>query len=156
MKQKFLRLIANLKFAIILLLIISLFSIIGTIIEQDQPLEVYKNNYPLANPLFHILSWDIIVFFGFNQIYKTYWFICLIVLFGLSLITCTFIQQFPSLNIARRCQFFRNYTQFNSLTVSTILSHPGYVKILSQIKRKNYSLFPVSYTHLTLPTIYSV
>ena len=49
MKQRIFRLIADLRFAIFLLLLISIFSIIGTIIEQDQPIEVYKLNYPLMN-----------------------------------------------------------------------------------------------------------
>ena len=60
MKQRLLRLLADLRFAIAILLIISLVSIIGTIIEQDQSIEIYKLNYPLTNKLFGIFSWDII------------------------------------------------------------------------------------------------
>jgi len=48
MKQKIFRLFADLKFAIFTLLLISSCSIIGTVIEQDQPIEVYKTNYPLV------------------------------------------------------------------------------------------------------------
>ena len=44
MKQKILKSFADLRFAIILLLLIALFSIIGTIIEQDQSIETYKIN----------------------------------------------------------------------------------------------------------------
>ena len=47
MKQKFFRLIADLRFAIFILLLISFCSIIGTVIEQDQSLETYKANYPI-------------------------------------------------------------------------------------------------------------
>ena len=53
MKQKILRLLADLRFAIFLLLLISFVSIIGTIIEQDQSIEVYKLNYPLTNKLYY-------------------------------------------------------------------------------------------------------
>ena len=64
MKQIIFKTLADLRFAIILLLIIAIASIIGTIIEQDQPIEIYKANYPLINPLFGFLSWDIILRFG--------------------------------------------------------------------------------------------
>ena len=42
MKQSFLKSIADLRFAIIILIIIAFSSIIGTIIEQDQSIETYK------------------------------------------------------------------------------------------------------------------
>ena len=103
MKQKFFRLLADLRFSIFILLLISLCSIIGTIIEQDQSIEIYKTNYPLINPVFGILSWDRILFFGLDHVYKTWWFLTLIFLFGCSLILCSFLQQLPSLKIARRC-----------------------------------------------------
>ena len=61
MKQRFLKLLADLRFAITILLIIAFVSLIGTIIEQDASIEVYKLNYPLTNKLFGILSWDIIL-----------------------------------------------------------------------------------------------
>ena len=61
MKQKLFRSLADLRFAISILLIIALFSIIGTVIEQDQSIETYKLNYPLTNRVFGFLSWDIIL-----------------------------------------------------------------------------------------------
>jgi cytochrome c biogenesis protein len=107
MKQNILRSLADLRFAIFILLIIALSSIIGTVIEQDQSIEIYKLNYPLTNKVFGFLSWDIIFKFGFDHVYKTWWFLLFLLIFGISLLTCTFLQQFPSLKIARRCQFFR-------------------------------------------------
>nr|YP_010517016.1 c-type cytochrome biogenesis protein [Haslea provincialis]UXN44798.1 c-type cytochrome biogenesis protein [Haslea provincialis] len=141
MKQKFFRLIADLRFAIFILLVISASSIIGTIIEQDQPIELYKINYPLTNPVFGVLTWDRIIQFGFDHVYKTWWFFTLIFLFGVSLILCTFLQQFPSLKIARRCQFFRTTNQFYQLKISTILNNFSLNKILFRITRDKYSIF---------------
>ena len=111
MKQKIFRLIADLRFSIFLLLLISLLSITGTVIEQNQSIEIYKLNYPLSNPVFGFLTWDPILKFGLDHVYQTWWFLTLIFLFGFSLILCTFLQQFPSLKIARRCQFFRKKLQ---------------------------------------------
>jgi cytochrome c biogenesis protein len=79
MKQIILKTLADLRFAIFILLIIASASVIGTIIEQDQSVEYYKLNYPLAERLFGFLSWDIILKCGFDHVYKTPWFISFIV-----------------------------------------------------------------------------
>ena len=141
MKQKIFRLLADLRFSIFILLLISLCSIIGTVIEQDQSIEIYKINYPLTSPIFGFLTWDRILQFGFDHVYKTWWFFTLIFLFGISLISCTFLQQLPSLKIARRCQFFRTTGQFSRLKISTILNNFSFNKILLKIKDNQYSIF---------------
>ena len=141
MKQKIFRLLADLRFAIFILLLISFCSIAGTIIEQDQSIETYKLNYPLTNRVFGFLSWDIILKFGLDHVYKTWWFISFIVLFGLSLLTCTILQQLPALKISRRCQFFRTPQQFQRLKITTELKNFNFYKILSKIKKTQYSVF---------------
>ena len=141
MRQNIFRSIADLRFAIFILLIIASFSVIGTVIEQDQSIETYKLNYPLTNPIFGFLSWDIILQFGFDHIYKTWWFLTLILLFGTSLLTCTILQQFPSFKIARRCQFFRTTQQFCRLNISTKLKHLSFAQLLFKLKENNYSIF---------------
>jgi cytochrome c biogenesis protein len=141
MNQKIFRLVADLRFSIFILLLISFCSIAGTIIEQDQSIEVYKINYSLTNPVFGFLTWDRILQFGLDHVYSTWWFFTLIFLFGLSLISCTFLQQVPSLKIARRCQFFRTTGQFYRLKISTILNKFSFNKILTTIKQNQYSIF---------------
>lgn len=141
MKQNVFRFLADLRFAISILLIIASSSIIGTVIEQDQSIETYKLNYPLTNRIFGFLSWDIILKFGFDHVYKTWWFITFILLFGISLLTCTILQQFPSLRIARRCQFFRTTDQFRLLNISTNLRHLPLTQLLFRVKEKKYSIF---------------
>ena len=141
MKRIFLKYIADLRFSISILLIIACSSIIGTIIEQDQSIETYKINYPLINPLFGFVSWDLIFRFGFNHVYTTWWFISFIIIFGVSLLTCTFLQQVPSFKIARRCQFFRTTQQFKRLNFSKNISHLSLNQLLFNIKNKQYSIF---------------
>jgi len=141
MKQKFFRLLADLRFAISILLLIGLTSIIGTIIEQNQSIETYKINYPLTNPILGFLSWDTIIRFGLDHVYTTWWFISLILLFGISLIICTFLQQLPSLKVARRCQFLRNIKQFRRLKISILLTNFSTTKLLFKLKQNEYSLF---------------
>ena len=141
MKQKIFKLLADLRFSIFLLLLISFCSILGTIIEQDQTIEIYKINYPIANPIFGFLSWDRIIKFGLDHVYRTWWFIILILLFGLSLTLCSFLQQLPLLKISRRCQFFRTLSSFNKLKLSTYLNTFSFNQILFRIKEQNYLIF---------------
>ena len=141
MKQKLFRTIADLRFSIFILLLISFCSILGTVIEQDQSIEIYKLNYPLTKPVLGFLTWDRILQLGIDHVYRTWWFFLLIFLFGFSLISCTFLQQFPSLKVARRCQFFRTTEQFYRLKISTILTTFGYSKILARIQQNQYSIF---------------
>lgn len=141
MRIKLLKYLADLRFAISILLIISFCSIIGTVIEQDQSIEIYKLNYPITNKLFGFLSWETIIQFGFDHVYKTWWFLTLILIFGISLLTCTFLQQFPSIKIARRCQFIRTIDPFTRLKISTILTKQAFTKIIGNIKVGNYSVF---------------
>nr|YP_010207911.1 Cytochrome c biogenesis protein [Pseudo-nitzschia micropora]UBA14924.1 Cytochrome c biogenesis protein [Pseudo-nitzschia micropora] len=141
MRQKIFRLFADLRFSIFTLLLISGCSIIGTVIEQDQSIEMYKINYPITNPVFGFLSWDRILYFGLDHVYKTWWFLFLIFLFGCSLVLCSFLQQLPSLKVARRCQFFRTNRAFYKLNNYTILTTPSFSKILAGIKTEHYSIF---------------
>ena len=71
MKLRFVlvRYLANLQFAIILLLTIASFSILGSIIEQDQPIDFYKNAY--SQPWFGIFTSNIILQFGFCLLYTS-------------------------------------------------------------------------------------
>ena len=71
--------LANLKFAIILLILIASLSILGTVIEQDQTVEFYKINY--QQTIYSIRVWQIIIQFGLNHIFKTSWFIGLLIIF---------------------------------------------------------------------------
>ena len=141
MKQRILRFLADLRFAIFILLLIGICSIFGTIIEQEQPIEIYKLNYPIIDPILGVFSWPLILRFGLDHVYKTWWFLSLIILFGISLSLCSFFQQLPSVKIARRCQFFRTTQQFYKLKISTIFSSMLVTKILSRIQKKNYSIF---------------
>jgi cytochrome c biogenesis protein len=141
MKQRIFRFLADLRFAIFILILLSLFSMLGTIIEQDQPIEVYKLNYPLTSKLFSFLSWKLILQLGLDHVYKTWWFYGLILIFSMSLITCTFLQQFPALKIAQRCQFFRVQNSFKQLKFYRTINISRFNKVLKELKQAGYSFF---------------
>jgi uncharacterized protein with PQ loop repeat len=56
MKQKIFRLVADLRFSIFILLLISFCSILGTIIEQDQSIEIYKTKLSINKSSFWIFN----------------------------------------------------------------------------------------------------
>lgn len=60
-----LRLFSNLQFSIILLLLIAIFSTIGTVIEQNKESSFYQTQYTLSNEYYNILNWKNIELFGF-------------------------------------------------------------------------------------------
>jgi cytochrome c biogenesis protein len=95
----------------------------------------------VTNPIFGFLSWDIIIKFGFDHVYKTWWFITLLFLFGVSLLTCTFLQQLPTLKISQRCQFFRTSQQFQRLKITTELSDVLFPQLVNKIRQTQYSIF---------------
>ena len=116
-KYYLVRYLANLQFAIILLLSIAGVSTVGSVIEQNQPPEYYQTNYaPELGKLFNSTT---ILNFGFDHIFRTWWFILLLVLFGSSLLCCTFLQQLPILTSARKLKFYQSGTNYNILPFRT-------------------------------------
>jgi cytochrome c biogenesis protein len=104
---KFIYLLGNLKLAIILLLVIATVSSLGTVIEQNKPTSFYEINYPSSTPIAGFVSSDLILFLGLDHIYTVHWFLLLLIVFGLSLASCTLSRQIPSLKLARIWKFFK-------------------------------------------------
>ena len=131
---KFLRrelfpILGNLKFAIVLLLIIAIFSISGTVIEQGETLNFYQQNYPERPALFGFLTYRLLLNIGLNHVYSTWWFLALLILFGTSLTICTFNRQLPMLKVAKRWHYYTKPQSFSKLALSTELTG-GSVNVL--------------------------
>nr|YP_010850559.1 cytochrome c biogenesis protein ccs1 [Lophurella hookeriana]WGH13322.1 cytochrome c biogenesis protein ccs1 [Lophurella hookeriana] len=102
---KSLKKLANLNFSLAILSMIAFFCVLGSILEQDKSLFYYKLNYPT----FYIF----IVFLGLDHVFRTWWFIFVLIIFIFSLLMCTFSTQLPSLKNARRWKFLYNKNLFN-------------------------------------------
>ena len=85
--EKIFKRLANLQFAVTLLSLISIVISLGTIIEQDQPLSFYKENYPETNPIFGFITANLIIQLGLNTVYTNTWFIILLFVFVSSLLS---------------------------------------------------------------------
>jgi cytochrome c biogenesis protein len=144
-RRELLPLLADLRLAIVLLLVIASFSISGTVIEQGQSLQFYQSNYPEHPALFGFLTWKVILTVGLDHVYRTWWFLSLLILFGSSLTACTFTRQFPALSAARLWKFYDRSRQFEKLALSAELN--GNVEtrnlesLTSLLQQKRYRVF---------------
>ncbi|MCL1474012.1 cytochrome c biogenesis protein [Argonema antarcticum] len=134
-------LLANLRFAILLLLAIALFSISGTLIEQGQSIPFYQTNYPEHPALFGFLTWKVILILGLNDVYRTWWFLSLLILFGSSLSACTFTRQFPALKAARSWKFYDQPRQFEKLALSAEIETGSINSLLPALQKRGYRIF---------------
>lgn len=90
---KFLKFFIDLRFAIFLLLLIALLSSIGSIIEQNESISFYEEKYKTS--IYGIINSSFILKAGLNNIYSSWYFLFLLFSLAFSLLSCTFIRQFP-------------------------------------------------------------
>lgn len=145
MKNKYLTTIAkklaNLQLAISLLFTIGLIIAIGTIIEQDQSLNFYKQNYSDISPMFGFLTWKIIIFLGLDKIYTVWWFLLLLGLFAASLLSCTLTTQLPSIKTFKIWKFYNKPAQLKSLSITDTLDRGLFNSFAYYCNDNNYHFF---------------
>ena len=137
--DRILKKLANLQLAISFLLIIGVVVAIGTVIEQDKTIAFYQQNYPLDKPILGFINWQFLLFFNFDHVYTSYWFIILLFLFGLSLLSCTLSVQFPVLRKLRRWKFYTNVKRANG--IGEVLPRNTTNNFAYQLHNSNYNLF---------------
>lgn len=141
-KKELLPVLANLKLAIVLLLAIAVFSITGTVIEQGQSIAFYQANYPEHPALFGFLTWKVLLTAGFDHVYRTWWYLALLILFGASLTACTFTRQLPALRwFSRTWNFYSQPRQFRKFALSAEFPHGNLDQISTLLEQRKYKLF---------------
>lgn len=140
-RKEILPVLTDLKLAIVLLLVIAVFSVSGTVIEQGQTPAFYQANYPEHPALFGFLSWKVIQAVGLDHVYRTWWFLSLLVLFGVSLTACTFTRQLPALKTAQKWQYYDEPRKFNKLALSAELNNVNLNSITALLKKSQYQIF---------------
>lgn len=141
LSQELLPVLTDLRLAILLLLAIAIFSISGTVIEQGQSVAYYQANYPEDPALFGFLSWKVILTVGLDHVYRTWWFLALLILFGTSLTACTFTRQFPALKAARKWKFYDQPRQFQKLALSAELDAGSLSSLTQTLQQRRYRVF---------------
>lgn len=142
LKRELIPVLADLRLAIVLLLTIALFSISGTVIEQGQSLQFYQANYPEHPALFGFLTWKVVLTLGLDHVYRTWWFLALLILFGSSLTACTFKRQLPALRwFSRTWNFYTQPRQFQKFALSAELEQVGLETAAPVLEKRRYRLF---------------
>ncbi|NES66360.1 MAG: cytochrome c biogenesis protein, partial [Okeania sp. SIO2D1] len=139
--RKLFQIVADLRLAIILLLAIAAVSISGTVIEQGETLAFYQESYPESPALFGFLTWKLILTLGLNHVYRSWWFLSLLVIFGTSLTACTFRRQLPALKAARKWKYYGKPQQFTKLALSAELDTGSVESLKSLLGQRNYMIF---------------
>ena len=144
-RKELIPLLADLKLAIALLLTIAVFSISGTVIEQGQGLAFYQENYPESPALFGFLTWKFILILGLDHVYRTWWFLSILILFGASLTACTFTRQITALRwFSRTWNFYSQPRQFEKMALSTELEAGNWEVLRSQLSEHRYKVYEKS------------
>jgi cytochrome c biogenesis protein len=141
LRQELLPILTNLRLAIALLLLIAIFSSTGTVIEQGQSPAFYQANYPEHPALFGFLTWKVIQVVGLDHVYRTWWFLALLILFGTSLTACSFTRQLPALKAAQRWKYYEEPRQFQKLALSAELDTASLDSLNQILQKHRYKIF---------------
>ena len=144
LQKKTLQLLTDLKFAISLFFLISFYGVCGSILEQERPAQYYIENYSVDKPFLNFLTSDLIFNLGLDHIFSTWWFYILLIIFSLSLITCSFTRQLPiflfsrgvrffyTSNIPKTFQIFKSTKNINNSFLTNLLLDKNYLTIQKQ------------------------
>lgn len=92
--KSLLKSLSSVKLAIVLLIIITLASVVGTFIPQQRSMDEYIVRFGQTGHIF--------IFLGFTNLYHSLWFISLLFLFSLNILICTLTRFSPKLRRALR------------------------------------------------------
>jgi len=139
--QNFLKIVTDLRFAIFVLAIIAGISSLGSFIEQDEPLSFYQENY--NKPIYGIIDANLILNLGIDHVYSTWWFLSLLLLLAICLVSCTMTRQFPLLKSSKEFFFRGKKNSFLKLPFSIKIKNISYLKevILTKIQNRNFYVY---------------
>jgi len=129
----------DLKFALFLLGIIAIISSIGSFLEQDEPISFYEENYKDA--IYGFINSSLIINLGLDHVYRTWWFLFLLILLGICLISCTITRQFPLFLISKDYLFKTQKKSFLNFPFFIKLKNIFYLKETSLLKLQKLNFY---------------
>ena len=114
---RLIRFVADLRVAIILLLLIASVSAVGTTIPQGETVDNYHEIYD-ARPFLGLVDGSWLLRLQLDHIYSSSWFLLLLGWLGLALILCSWRRQWPALQIALRWIDYQDGQQLGKLSFS--------------------------------------
>ncbi len=125
--------LSSLKIAILLLLLIAISCAAGTLIPQQESDLFYYDNFN-ENPFLGMINGNILLFFGFNHVYTSFWFLFLLIWLGLALAVCSFKRQLPILKSALKWIDYKSPRQIAKLSIAQTIVTNNYSESLEKIK----------------------
>lgn len=105
------------KFAIIILIVLMLASIIGSLIPQNQDPEFYQKTYQNFG--------NVITFLKFDQVYTSWWYLLIAIFLSLSIFFCIVVKVKPLIKIFKEKRF-----KEGSYYIGLWLLHLGLILII--------------------------
>ena len=141
--QKSFKIFNDFYFALSILALIAILSSFGSFIEQDEPISFYQENYPLERPIYGFITYQLLLGFGLDHVYTTWWFLGLLLILGISLVSCSITRQFPLLDNSKEYFFKRQKTSFLNLPFSIKIKNFFYLKetIILKLQSLNFYIY---------------
>jgi cytochrome c biogenesis protein len=141
--QKTFKIFTDLKFALAILFFIAIASSLGSFIEQDEPILFYEQNYPINKRIYGFIDSNLILNLGIDHVYRTWWFLLLLLILGLCLISCTITRQFPLFLLSKEYFFKKEKKSFFNLPFFVKIQNIYYLKetILLKIQKLNFYIY---------------
>lgn len=122
--QRLVAWIADLRVAIVLLLVIAVASGVGTAIPQQESESFYHQRYDPA-PWLGLLRGDGVLALQLDHVYASGWFLALLAWLGLALLLCSWRRQWPALQASLRWIDYREPRQLSKLSVAQTITSPA-------------------------------
>lgn len=126
------------KFAIFILIILGLFSIVGTLIPQNQVPEFYLENYETFG--------DWIIRLNFDKVYTSWWYGVIALFLCLSLFFCVVVRIKPLIHIINSRGFFSSLEKIGSWILHFGLIFTIFFFVLGNATAFTYSFYNVEDT----------
>jgi cytochrome c biogenesis protein len=139
--QKSFKIFNDFYFALSILALIAILSSFGSFIEQDEPISFYQENYPLNRPIYGFITYQLLLGFGLDHVYTTWWFLGLLLILGISLVSCSITRQFPLLDNSKEYFFKKQKTSFLNLPFSIKIKNFFYLKETIILKLQNLNFY---------------
>jgi len=136
--RQILKWLADMRVAIFIVFILVVLSVIGSIVDQGEstPINVVSNFEEITS-----IENESLKGLQSYPIFSSFIFRLFTFLFGLSLLTCTYLQQLPSYDICRGVNFFKRSSLPFQPDLDSTLSQIHIKGLVKKLFDANYSLF---------------
>ncbi|KAI9124218.1 hypothetical protein K1719_005518 [Acacia pycnantha] len=139
--KRVLKVLSNLPLAIGEMFVIAALMALGTFIEQGEAPDFYFQKYPEDHPVLGFFTWRWVLTLGFDHMFSSPVFLGMLVLFGASLMACTYTTQIPLVKVARRWSFLHSAEAIRKQEFSESLPRASLQDVGTLLMGAGYEVF---------------